>query len=156
MFVHCKPFHNSLIFSSKGRLLPNIAPINCLPQGRLIALLANIRPGMRGSPGTNTLAYFAFLSATKKNVFSPCHLAADVVVVVVVRPIFAGNGSRHGSDSRRFYSVGRRTVFGGHRHKVKGLQKKKCVKIMAFCDIQMCGILCMALYLGISCMAFRA
>jgi hypothetical protein len=37
--------------------------------GRLLALLANITPGWKGLPGTNTLAYSANLQMMKKNSF---------------------------------------------------------------------------------------
>ncbi len=58
MFDPGKPNLLSLIFASMASTLESL--------GRTVPSLANIRPGWKGLPGTNTLAYFARSKVTKK------------------------------------------------------------------------------------------
>ncbi len=47
--------------------------------GCSLALLANVRLGWKGLPGTNALAYFASSSATEKKVFVTLEPGANVI-----------------------------------------------------------------------------
>jgi hypothetical protein len=49
-------------------ILVNLRGISNSSSAKLLALLAEITLVWKGLPGTNTLAYFASSSATKKNV----------------------------------------------------------------------------------------
>jgi hypothetical protein len=56
MFVANKPYQPSLLFASKARSLPSSTALK--RYARLLAMPINIRLGLKGLPGTNTLAYY--------------------------------------------------------------------------------------------------
>ncbi len=69
MFVPGEPFQPSLMFPSETGTSPSEVLSGALLQGRLLALFTNIRLGLKGMPGTSTLAYFPGATATEKKSF---------------------------------------------------------------------------------------
>jgi hypothetical protein len=71
-FVPVKPFQPSLMFVSKIRSLPWFGLFAEASLGLASALLANIRLGWLGLLGTNTPAYYEYLSITTVKSFETC------------------------------------------------------------------------------------
>ncbi len=59
MFVLHKPFQPSLMLVGKAGAWLIVEQLKCtFYLGRLLAFLTNIGQGLKGLPGTNTLAYY--------------------------------------------------------------------------------------------------
>ncbi len=58
MFVTGKPFQPSLMFVGKAAAYPRVEHLKGAYLGKAPALVANIRLGRKGLPGTTTLVYY--------------------------------------------------------------------------------------------------
>jgi hypothetical protein len=73
VFVPGRPIHPSLMFASKARIL-----FRCFTREGLV-LLANIRLGWKGLPGTNNLAYYKYSKITPVKSFITLGLGVNVI-----------------------------------------------------------------------------
>jgi hypothetical protein len=75
VFVPSKPFQPSPTFGSKARAYQRGAPFRCFPRG----LAPCLTLGWKSLLGTNALAYFVFLSVTKKERFIALRFEVNVI-----------------------------------------------------------------------------